>query len=118
MTPQQQAAQAGQGAAEAAEFVGRFNDAILFPLIALLSGIAFLFFIYGSAVYIFNADNDAARAEGKKHIMYGLIGLTVMVSAYAILTLAANPFGLGQQLDCENWVCRYHNSESDKTIHN
>ena len=100
MTPQQQAAQAGQGAAEAAEFVGRFNDAILFPLIALLSGIAFLFFIYGSAVYIFNADNDAARAEGKKHIMYGLIGLTVMVSAYAILTLAANTFGLGQQLDC------------------
>src|SRR3989344_4778119 len=90
MTPPQQAA----------EFVGRFNDAILFPLIALLSGIAFLFFIYGSAVYIFNADNDAARADGKKHIMYGLIGLTVMVSAYAILTLAANTFGLGQQLDC------------------
>jgi len=96
MTPQQQAAQ------EAANFVTRLNNAILFPLIALLSGIAFLFFIYGSAVYIFNANNDAARAEGKKHIMYGLIGLTVMVSAYAILTLAVNTFGLGQQLDCAN----------------
>jgi len=96
MTPQQQAAQ------EAANFVSRLNNAFLFPLIALLSGIAFLFFIYGSAIYIFNANNDTARAEGKKHITFGLIGLTIMVSAYAILTLVSNTSGLGRQLDCAN----------------
>jgi hypothetical protein len=96
MTPQQQAAQ------EAGRFVTQINTIILFPLIALLSGIAFLFFIYGCAVYILNAANDKAREEGKKHIMYGLIGLTVMVSAYGLLTLAGNTFGLGQQLNCAN----------------
>lgn len=94
MSPQQQAAQ------EAANFVTQVNNIILFPLIALLSGIAFLVFLYGCAQYILNAASDQAREEGKKHIMYGLIGLFVMVSAYAILTLAVNSFGLGQQLDC------------------
>jgi Type IV secretion system pilin len=100
MDPQQQAAQAPEAAAQAADFVARFNEAILFPLITLLSGVAFLVFLYGCALYIFNASNDGARAEGKKHIMYGLIGLTVMISAYAILTMAVNSFGLGRQLDC------------------
>ncbi len=94
MTPQQQAAQ------EAAGFVTKVNDLILFPLIALMSGIAFLYFIYGGAVYILNANNDSAHEEGKKHIMYGIIGLVVMLSAYALLTLATNTFGLGKQLDC------------------
>jgi hypothetical protein len=94
MTPQQQAAQ------EAASFVTRLNDAILFPLIALLSGVALLFFLYGCAEYIMNAANDQAREQGKKHITYGIIGLLVMVSAYSILTLATGTFGLDQQLDC------------------
>ena len=57
-------------------------------------GIAFLVFLYGSAVYVMNAGNEQARGEGKKHIMYGLIGLVVMVSAYTILTIAGNTFGL------------------------
>jgi heme/copper-type cytochrome/quinol oxidase subunit 2 len=94
MSPQQQASQ------EAAQFVTRVNDVILFPLIALLSGIAFIFFLYGCAQYIMNASSDQAREEGKKHIMYGLIGLVVMMSAFAILTLAVNTFGLGTQLNC------------------
>ncbi len=94
MTPQQKAA------IEAGDFVTRLNNAILFPLIALLSGIAFLYFLWGCAQYIMNANNDAAREDGKKHIMYGLVGLVVMLSAFAILSLAVNTFGLGKTLDC------------------
>ena len=41
-----------------------------------------------------NDSNGQAREEGKKHIMYGIIGLVVMVSAYTLLTIAANTFGL------------------------
>ena len=94
MTPQQ------QGTKAATEFVDKLNDIILFPLITLMSGVAFLVFIYGCAVYIMNASNDTAREEGKKHIMYGIIGLLVMLSAYALLSIAANTFGLDKQLEC------------------
>lgn len=87
---------------EAGLFVDKLNDIILFPLIALLSGIAFLVFIYGCVVYIFNAENETARTEGKKHILYGIIGLVIMISAYGLLTIATGTFGLNKQLDCAN----------------
>lgn len=87
---------------ETALFVEKLNEFILFPIISLLSGIAFLVFLYGSFVYIMNAGNDQAREEGKKHIMYGLIGLLVMISAFAILNIAVSTFGLEAQLDCAN----------------
>lgn len=87
---------------EAGKFVNKVNEIILFPLISLLSAIAFVVFLYGCAVYILNADNETARSEGKKHIMYGLIGLVVMASAYAILNIASGTFGLEDTLDCAN----------------
>ena len=96
MSPQEIAAR------EAGTFVAKLNEIILFPLIALLSGIAFLVFLYGCAVYILNSGNETARADGKKHITYGIIGLVIMVSAYGLLTIAVNTFGLEKQLDCAN----------------
>ncbi len=99
MTPADQAA-IGESTKAAAEFVTKFNDVILFPTIALLSGVALLVFIWGCAKYIMNADNETERENGKKHILLGLIGLFIMVSAYAILTFAVNSFGLKGQLDC------------------
>lgn len=93
---------AADATAEASKFVDKLNEVILFPLIALLSGIAFLIFIYGCVVYIFNGENEQSRSEGKKHILYGIIGLVIMISAYGLLTIATNTFGLKQQQDCAN----------------
>lgn len=86
----------------AKDFVDLVDKNILFPLIILMSSIAFLVFIYGCAEYIMNANNDAARETGKKHITFGLIGLVVIMSAYAILNLALGTFGLSDELDCAN----------------
>ena len=83
-----------KASAVANTFVGKVNEFILFPLIALLTGIAFLVFVYGCAVYVINGSNDSAREEGRKHIMFGLIGLLIMLSAYTILSIAAGTFGL------------------------
>jgi len=93
-TPQEEAAKG------AADFVDKLNTVILFPTISLLSGIAILVFLYGSFIYIVNASNEQAREEGKKHIVYGLIGLVVMISAFAILSIAVSTFGLNKNLDC------------------
>jgi hypothetical protein len=87
-------------AAQAAAFVAKLNAIILFPLIALLSGVALLVFIIGCAQYIMSADNPSGREQGVKHITYGIIGLVIMMSAWAILALVAGTFGLTTQLDC------------------
>jgi uncharacterized membrane protein YjfL (UPF0719 family) len=88
--------------AEASSFVDKFNDIILFPLIALMAAVAFFVFLLGCAEYIMNASNDAGREKGVQHITWGIIGLVVMVSAWAILRIAVGTFGLSQELDCAN----------------
>lgn len=91
---------AGAGAAEAAAFVAKLNEFIIYPTIALLSAVAFLVFLWGCAQYFMNAASDTARQEGVKHITYGIIGLVIMLSAFAILKIAVATFGLDQQLTC------------------
>jgi hypothetical protein len=82
----------------AAELVGPFVDklkgAILFPLIMLLMGVALLIFLWGVFTYITHAEGDEARQTGKRHMIFGIIGLVIMVSAYAILQVALNTFGI------------------------
>jgi cell division protein FtsW (lipid II flippase) len=87
---------------QAASFVDKFNDVILFPLIALLSALALLLFLYGCAEYIKNAANDEGREEGVRHITWGIIGLIVMTSAWAILRVATGTLGLSDELECVN----------------
>jgi len=91
---------ASPGLASTTEFVARVNEVILFPLITLLTAIAFLFFMYGCFIYISNANNPAAREVGRGHIMWGIVGMFVMLSAFGILSVAANTFGLKDELDC------------------
>ena len=96
MTPQQEAV------GEAVKFVTKFNQVIVYPTIALLTGVGFLVFLYGCAQYVINSDNDSAREEGVRHITWGIIGLVVMVTAWSILGVAAATFGLNDELDCAN----------------
>ncbi len=90
------------GTVQAYAFVERFNEVILYPLILLLTGIAFLVFLYGCLIYITHAENSSAREEGRSHIIYSIIGMFVMLVAYTLLTIAANTFGLGNRLDCSS----------------
>lgn len=75
-------------------FLAKFNDAILYPLITLMMTVALIVFLYGCFEFIVNAGNDSSRSAGKKHIMWGVVGMVVMVSAYAILNIAAGTFGI------------------------
>lgn len=91
----------GQDAAnEAANFVDTFNSVILFPIIALLSAVAFFLFCWGAVQYFVNADNDQGRSQGVKHMTWGIIGLVVMLSAWTILSIVASTFGLSDELNC------------------
>ena len=79
---------------EAKSLVQKINEAILYPLIILLSAVALLVFIWGAFEFLYNAENEQARITGRTHMIYGVIGLLVMMSAYAILTVATATFGV------------------------
>ncbi len=90
---------ASEAQAVAQSFLSKINDAILFPLITLMMAVALLIFLYGAFEYVKGAANDASREEGSRHLLYGTIGLLVMLSALAILNIAAGTFELEQELD-------------------
>ena len=59
--------------------VDSLRVAILNPLIALLMGVAVLVFLWGAFQYIYGASNGEARQEGRQHMIWGIIGLSVGV---------------------------------------
>ena len=83
----------------AQDFVNKINDAILFPLITLMMAVALLVFLYGAFEYVKNANNEGGRETGARHLLYGVIGMLVMLSALALLSIAAGTFGLDGELN-------------------
>lgn len=74
-------------------YLNRFVDNIVNPVIYFLFAIALLYFLYGVLVFIINADDETARDTGKKHMLWGIIGLFIMVSVYGILGLIIGTIG-------------------------
>lgn len=72
----------------------RITDAILTPLVTLLMAGAVAYFLYGVMKFVQNQDNETAQEEGKRHMLWGIIGLAIMVSVYGILNFI-NSFVLG-----------------------
>lgn len=67
---------------------------LLYPLVTLMMAIAMLVFIWGLFEYVRNGTEEAARSRGAKHMLWGVIGFVVMLSAVAILNIALNTFGI------------------------
>jgi len=57
------------------------------PIIKLLIGLAALIFIWGVIQFVINTDDPKGREQGKQHIIWGIIGLFIMVSAIGIVNL-------------------------------
>ncbi len=72
----------------------KIEGAILFPLMTLLVSVALLVFLWGAFEYVSNADSDEAQTKGKSHMLFGIIGLLIIISAYGILKIAAGTFGV------------------------
>lgn len=79
---------------EVAQFVGRVNAYIINPLITLLMAAALAYFIWGVALFILNSQDEEARKKGKSMMVWGVIGLFLMVSVFGILSVALGTFGL------------------------
>ena len=66
---------------------------ILNPLIALLMTTALLAFLYGGAEFVRNAASEDGREKGKQHMLWGIIGLFIMVSAIGLVNFICRAVG-------------------------
>ncbi len=78
----------------AQNMLAKIEGAILFPLMTLMMAVAFFIFLWGAYEFVAGAASEEAQTKGKSHMLYGIIGLLVMISAYGILKIAAGTFGI------------------------
>lgn len=74
--------------------LNKISDVILNPLIVLMFAVAFLYFLWGIFQMIVSAGSDDARSTGRRNMMYGIIGMFIMVSVYGILKIVLDTFGI------------------------
>ena len=63
------------------------------PIIYLLLAVAFVTFLYGVYEMIAGSDNEESRKLGQQHVLWGVIGLFIMVSVFGILNVVCQTVG-------------------------
>ena len=76
------------------ELILKFASVIVNPLILIMFAVALLVFVWGVAESIRQSTNPSASSTGKQHILYGIIGMVIMVSAFTIINILLNSFGI------------------------
>ena len=79
--------------APVANFVGKVDRLIINPLIILMFATALLYFLYGTTQFIMNAGKPEEREVGKRHIIWGLVGMLIMFGVFVILRIIMTTFG-------------------------
>lgn len=72
----------------------RINDVILNPIITLLFALALVMFLWGVFQYVVMQDSDAMHEQGRNHMFWGLIGMFIMFSVFAIIRIVLGTFGI------------------------
>lgn len=76
----------------------KINHLILNPLIALMFAVALLYFLFGVFQYIAGAADAKKREVGQLHMLWGFIGLLIMVAVFSIIRIIANTLGVPDPL--------------------
>jgi uncharacterized membrane protein YidH (DUF202 family) len=71
----------------------KFNEIILNPVIVLMFAVAVLIFIYGIFEYVRNSDSEEARETGRRHMVWGIVGMFIMLSVFGIMSVIINTVG-------------------------
>jgi len=72
---------------EATKLISNIKGYIFNPIIGFMFAVAVAMFIYGIVEYIWSADNEDKVAVGKKHMIWGIVGMSVMIAVYGLLNI-------------------------------
>lgn len=77
-----------------ADLINRIIAGILNPALTLLFAIAFIAFIYGVVTYVIGAQGDQTKLkQGKTAIVWGILGMAIMFSAWGLVRIVCDFFG-------------------------
>jgi len=75
-----------------ASLVQRIIELVINPLIMLLMVAGTAVFLWGLVEFLMSPDNEEKRTIGKRHMLWGIIGLFLMASAWGIVYVLCDFF--------------------------
>lgn len=81
------------GTGAASQLLDRIVDYIVNPAILIVFAAGFFMFVWGIVQFLWTLE-EGGRTEGKQHMLWGIIGMLVMVSVYGIIALIDDTFDL------------------------
>lgn len=70
--------------------LNQISAVIINPIIYMLLTAGFIVFIWGLVQFVSHLDNEEARSEGGKHMLWGIIGMVIMVGVVGIVNIIQN----------------------------
>ena len=74
--------------------IDKIGTNILNPLIYLMFAVAILVFLWGVFQFVMNLESEDGRKTGAMHMLWGIIGMTIMVGAFGIIAIIKRSIGL------------------------
>lgn len=65
-------------------------DNIIVPLVTLLFAAALFLFLWGLVKFVWKGSAEEERSKGKQHMIWGSVGMAIMISAFGIVQFIFN----------------------------
>jgi len=76
------------------DFVHKVDKFIVNPLITLLFALAVVYFLWGVFEFLLNQTNEEKKTSGKSHMLWGIVGITIMLGVWTILGIILNTLNI------------------------
>lgn len=84
------------------QFIAKIDNTIINPLINFLFALAVVYFLYGVFEFILNQNNEEKKTSGKSHMLWGIVGITIMVGVWTILGIILSTLGISDQIQIQD----------------
>jgi hypothetical protein len=74
------------------DLLRKINKVIINPIIIFVFTIALVYFFAGVVKFLNSGEDASAKNEGKAHMLWGVVGMFVMVATFAIMNIIINTF--------------------------
>ncbi len=76
------------------DLAGKLATTIINPLLALIFGAGLIVFIWGLVQYLYALNVKGEQdQDAKKHMLWGIVGMFIMVAGFTIIRIIANTIG-------------------------
>lgn len=72
------------------QLLNKINTEIINPIIGLMIAVGVVVFLFGVIEFIAGSASEEKRSTGKRHIIWGVIGLFIAFSVFGLMNILAN----------------------------